>query len=155
ARSRDEKYRYSFAYSLVYYHPVSGTYVETTPEDIWLHGDPYGSPYAARWEDEDGVWKLKWPSGNPWTEAGLPPYERIDPEKYPIRQVYIPRDRLYSPPTGYRHHSIRIYRGTSGSGDYALPGYRDGTVWGLVAESPKNPAQEDVVIKWNYFAEPD
>src|SRR5690606_26782966 len=130
ARPRDEKYRYSFAYSVVLYHPASGTYIETTPNTITIHGDPYESPYAAR-RNEDG--ELVWPVGNPWMEAGLTPYERINPDNYPIREVYLVRNPSYSPPTGYEHHSIRIYRGTSGSGDYGLPGFRDGTVWGLVA----------------------
>lgn len=151
ARSRDEKYRYSFAYSVVYYHPATGTYVETTPNNITIHGDPYESPYAARRVDGE----LRWPVGNPWMEAGLKPYERIDPDNFPSRQVYLIRDPSYSAPTGYEHHSIRIYRGTEGTAGTALPGFRDGTAWGLVAESIRNPAAQDVVIEWNYFAEPD
>lgn len=152
ARPPDKKYRYAFAYSVVYYHPASGTYVETTPDNIVIHGDPYGSPYAAQ-RNENG--ELIWPVGNPWMEAGLLPFERIDPDNYPIRQVYLVRNPNYSPPTGYEHHSIRIYRGSVGIYESSLPGFRDGSVWGLVAESIQNPALQDVVIEWNYFAEPD
>lgn len=150
-RARDQKYRYSFAYSVVYYHPSTGTYVETTPDNIVIHGDPYDSPYAAKRLNGE----LYWPVGNPWMERGFVPYERIKPDDYPVRQVYLIRDPNYSPPPGYMHHAIRIYRGTSGSGDYGVPGFRDGTVWGLVAMSTKDPSKQDVVIRWNYFAEPD
>src|SRR5690606_36662578 len=148
----DKKYRYSFAYSFVYYHPASGTYVETAPTNFWFHGDPYGTSYSAR-RNENG--ELIWPVGNPWMEKGIEIFERIDPDKYPVRQVYIVRKPDYSPPPGYEHHSIRIYRGSVGRYDSSLPGFRDGAVWGLVAESIQNPALQDVVIEWNYFAEPD
>src|SRR5690606_40852316 len=45
-RPVDRKYRYAFAYSVIYYHPASGTYVETTPNNITRHGDHYYSSFV-------------------------------------------------------------------------------------------------------------
>src|SRR5690606_10492320 len=135
-RPVDRKYRYAFAYSVIYYHPDSGTYVETTPNNITLHGDPYynsgfASAFTAR-RNADG--DLVWPQGNPWKAKGIPIFERIDPDNFPIRQIYLIKNPKYSPPPGYEHHAIRFYRGTVGFTGHSLPGYRDGSVWGLVAE---------------------
>src|SRR5690606_12467784 len=151
-RPVDRKYRYKFAYSVIYYHPASGTYVETTPTNISLHGDPYGSSFAAR-RNEDGT--LVWPQGNPWEANGIPIFERIDPDNFPIRQIYLIKNPNYSPPPGYEHHAIRFYRGISGFTGESLPGFRDGSVWGLVAETLENPAAKDIVVEFNYFTEPD